>query len=100
MYCEASYTSCHLVWYRSMMDVLRDKEHLEYFRLFLAQRRETSVDAPLEFWLAVEDLKASVHQSKKYETKRKRIVDRFLKGDTSKGEVTFWAISYNLNILN
>ncbi len=67
------------------MDVLRDREHLEYFRIFLSQRGETSVDAPLEFWLAVEDLKSSVHNSRKYEAKHKRIVDRLFSGDTKKG---------------
>ena len=77
---------------RSMMDVLRDKEHLEYFRMFLAQRRETSVDAPLEFWLAVEDLKGSVHNSKRYEAKLDKITHRFLSGDTSKGATATYLI--------
>ncbi len=75
-----------------MMDVLRDSEHLEYFRNFLTNKGEAKAEAPLQFWLAVEDLKNHVHNKKKYARKLKKIKERFIKrsksGSKSNGSKT------------
>jgi hypothetical protein len=60
-----------------MMEVLRSREHLEYFRNFLTTKGEAKADAPLQFWLAVEDLKASAHNRKMFDHKLSKIKERF-----------------------
>ena len=67
------------------MDILRDKEHMEYFRDFLATKGEAKANVPLQFWLAVEDLKNSVHSKQKYSYKLKKIKDRFFRGGEARG---------------
>lgn len=62
------------------MEVLRDKEHLEYFRNFLASKGAVASDMPIQFWLAVEELKRCVHNRMLYLEKLRKIEERFLKG--------------------
>lgn len=73
--------------YSNMMEILRDREHLEYFRNFLATRGEVSEEAPLQFWLAVEELKKHVHNTKKYKSIIQRIRERYLTGNPYKSEI-------------
>lgn len=68
------------------MDILRDREHLEYFRNFLATKGDAAAEAPLQFWLAVEELKNHVHNTKKYNALASKIKDRFLTGSPFRGE--------------
>ena len=70
------------------MTILRDREHLEYFRNFISSQGETGegVEAPLQFWLAVEDLKNNIHNSSMYNYKVKKIRERFLDGRPYKRE--------------
>lgn len=72
--------SLHPSPHRNMLDVLRDKEHLEFFRNFLASRGAVASDMPIQFWLAVEELKRCVHNRKLYLEKLHKIEERFLKG--------------------
>ena len=60
--------------------MLKDREQLEYFRHFLLMHG-VSAEAPLEFWIAVEDLKNTIGSKRQFKGKVRRIKERFLSGD-------------------
>ena len=70
---------------RSFLEVLKDREQLEYFRHFLLMHG-VSAETPLEFWIAVEDLKNSGGNKKVFKGKVKRIKERFLTGDIQRSK--------------
>ena len=69
-----------LVLYRSFLEVLKDREQLEYFRHFLLMHG-VSAEAPLEFWIAVEDLKHTMGNKSLFKCKLRRIKEKFLTGN-------------------
>ena len=60
---------------RTFLDVLKDKEQLRYFRHFLLMQG-VDAEAPLEFWVAMEDLKRTKKNKGLFKSKLKRIKDR------------------------
>ncbi len=73
-----------------MIEILNDKAHLDYFRDFMVRRGCTQEDRPIEFWFAVEDLKGSVNEKKKHQSKLKKIKNRFLSVDAIKCKPLFY----------
>ena len=71
--------------YRYMRDILKDKEQLECFRNFLVSRGEDNPEAPMEFWLAVEELKGC-KDKEFYESKITQVKERFLSGNAKRCE--------------
>jgi hypothetical protein len=63
--------------YRSFLEVVKDRQQLEYFRHFLLMHG-VSAEASLEFWIAIEDLKQTMGNKRLFKSKLKRIKERFL----------------------
>ena len=76
--------------------MLKDREQLEYFRHFLLMHG-VSAEAPLEFWIAVEDLKNTISNKRMYKSKIKRIKERFLSGDLQRSKLKKYIHSSKLN---
>ena len=68
-----------LVSFRGFLEVLKDREQLEYFCHFLLMHG-VSAEVPLEFWIAVEDLKHTVGNKRLFKSKLRRF----------QGEISNW----------
>ena len=80
--------SDHII-YRSFLEVLKDREQLEYFRHFLLMHG-VSAEAPLEFWIAVEDLEHTLGNKRLFKSKLKRIKERFLTGNLQRSNLVMF----------
>ena len=69
--------------------MLKDREQLEYFRHFLLMHG-MSAEAPLELWIAVEDLKHTVGNKRLFKSKLKRIKERFLTGNLQRSNLVMF----------
>ena len=65
--------------------MLKDREQLEYFRHILLMHG-VSAEVPLEFWIAVEDLKHTMGNKRLFKSKLRRIKERFLTGDLQRSK--------------
>ena len=74
--------------YRSFLEVLKDREQLEYFRHFLLMHG-INAEALLELWIAVEDLKQTMGNKKLFKSKLRRIKERFLTGNLQQCKLRF-----------
>ena len=61
---------------RSFIEVLKDPEHLEFFRYYL-QQQGGSAEMLVVFWLAVEGVKKSLGNKKTRQLKMRRIQQKF-----------------------
>ena len=84
--CALEYTCMDIVsisFKRSFLEVLKDREHLEYFRHYLLMQG-VNAETPLQFWIAVEDIKSTISKKRAVSHKMKRIRDRFVRGESSR----------------
>ena len=72
--------------HRHFLDVLKDVEHLEYFRSFIIARGGTA-EMQLQCWLAVEDMKNAAGNKKLYQCKMKRIKKKFFGKEPEAGTI-------------
>lgn len=58
------------------MEVMKDRNQLEFFRHYLIMHG-ANAEMPLQFWIAIEDLKSSLDNKKAFSSKLRRIQERF-----------------------
>lgn len=84
-----------------MLEVLRDKKQLNCFRNFLISRKQLNSAAPLEFWMAIEDLKSCLHNNKKYKSKLNKFREKFLSipnaEKSTEVDLKGWGRGYNIS---
>ena len=70
---------------RSIVEILHDREQLEFFRHYLFMHG-TSAEMLLQFWMAVEDIKASIDNKRAFSAKLRRIQERFCMGKANRSK--------------
>ncbi|XP_066269457.1 regulator of G-protein signaling protein-like isoform X1 [Branchiostoma lanceolatum] len=75
---------------KNFLEVLRNSVHLEYFKRFLMSEGS---EAPLLFWIAVENMRVHSKDNREKQSKATQIVRRYFSKQAGKGKGRFFCFS-------